>query len=148
MKWLFVALGLTAVAFGSPVDDFIAAAKKKHGAEGEKAARFLSEHMPAQDKEKLSAEFLGENLDLALKARAEFPWARQVPEDIFLNDVLPYAVFDETRESWRGRFLEKARPIVKDAKTATEAAQALNREIFNIVKVHYNTGRKTPSVVT
>lgn len=145
MKCLIVSLCLTGVVLAAPVDDFIAAAKAKHGAEGEKAARFLTEHMPAKDREGLSAEFLGENLDLAFKARAEFPWAKAVPEDVFLNDVLPYAVFDETREGWRKDFLEKAGPIVKDAKTATEAVQALNKEFFNLVKVHYNTGRKAPN---
>jgi len=145
MRCLFVSLGLTGMALAAPADDFIAAAKEKHGGAGEKAARFLTENMPAKDKESLSAEFLGENLDLALKARGEFPWAKQVPEDIFLNDVLPYAVFDETREAWRASFLEKARPIVKDARTASEAAQALNREIFNAVNVHYNLGRKMPN---
>lgn len=145
MKCLIVPLCLTGFAFAAPVDDFISGAKAKHGEPGEQAAQFLADHMPAKDKETLSAEFLTENLDLAFKARTEFPWAKQVPADIFLNDVLPYAVFDETREAWRGSFLEQARPIVKDAKTATEAVQALNREFFNLVKVHYNTGRKQPN---
>ena len=35
-----------------------------------------------------------------------------------------------------------ATPIVKDAKTAEEAAQLLNQHFFNKVNVHYNTGRK------
>jgi dienelactone hydrolase len=145
MKCLLFSLAFAGGVLGAPVDDFIAAAKSKHGAPGEKAARFLAEHMPDADKEKLDAAFLGTNLDLAFQARAEFPWAKQVPEDIFLNDVLPYAVFDETREVWRRDYLEKARPIVKDAATASEAAQALNREFFNLIKVHYNTGRKAPN---
>lgn len=140
-----VSLGLAGWAAAAPVDDFIATAKEKHGEAGEKAARFLTDNMPAKDRETLSAAFLGTNLDLALQARDEFPWAKRVPEAIFLNDVLPYAVFDETREAWRADFLEKARPLVKDARTAGEAAQILNREIFNIVKVHYNTGRKMPN---
>jgi dienelactone hydrolase len=145
MRFLLPLFSLAAAAFGAPADDFIAAAKAKHGEAGEKAAKFLAEHMPARDKETLSAEFLATNLDLAFEARAEFPWAKSVPEEIFLNDVLPYAVFDETREAWRADFLAKARPLVKDAKTASEAAQVLNREFFKIVNVHYNTGRKLPN---
>lgn len=145
MKWLPIPLALVSSILAAPVDDFIAAAKSKHGEAGERAARFLTEHMPATDREKLDAAFLGTNLDLALQARAEFPWAKEVPEEIFLNDVLPYAVFDETREAWRQDYLEKARPLVKDAKTATEAAQSLNREFFKVVNVHYNTGRKAPN---
>ncbi len=145
MRWLFLWLAPAGIALAAPADDFIAAAKAKHGGAGERAARFLVENMPAGDKAALSAEFLAENLDLAFKAREEFPWAKEVPEEIFLNDVLPYAVFDETREPWRAGFLEKARPIVKDAGTAGEAVQALNREFFNVVKVHYDTGRKMPN---
>ena len=127
------------------MDDFIAAVSGKHGDPGRKAAEFLVEHMPARDRESLSAEFLTQNHDLALNARAEFPWAKNVPEEIFLNDVLPYAVFDETRESWRADFLNRARPLVKSAMTASEAAQILNREFFKLLNVHYNTGRKAPN---
>ena len=68
-----------------------------------------------------------------------------MPEDLFLNDVLPYAVFDEPRDPWRAEFLERARPLVKDARTASEAAQRLNRDLFNLINVHYNTGRKRPN---
>ncbi len=130
------------MALASPTDDFIAAAGEKHGAFGEKAARFLVENMPERDKKSLSKDFLIENLDLAFKARETFPWAKQVPEDIFLNDVLPYAVFDEPRDPWRAEFLEKVTPLVKDATTASEAAQAINRDFFNLINTHYNTKRR------
>lgn len=131
----------------APFEDFIAVAQKNHGATGEKAARFLVDNMPEPDRESLSESFLTENLNLAFKARAEFPWAKQISEEVFLNDVLPYAVFDEPRDPWRADFYEKASKIVKDAnaKTATEAAQALNKEIFKLVNVHYNTARKRPN---
>lgn len=142
---LLLPLSLATSAVGGPLDDFIAAARTKHGEPGEAAARFLVEHLPPRDRETLSTEFLVENLDLAFRARAEFPWAAAVPTEIFHNDVLPYAVFDETREPWRAEFLEKARGLVKDAQSATEAAQALNRGLFKEVNVHYNTGRKRPN---
>jgi len=145
MRPLLLAFATACIAIGAPVDDFLAAASAKHGDAGANAARFLVEHMPAKDRAGLSVEFLGENLDLALQARAEFPWAAKVPEDIFLNDVLPYAVFDEPRDAWRADFLLRSRAIVKDAKSASDAAQALNRQLFNLVKVHYNTGRKRPN---
>ena len=123
---------------------FVAAAKEGHGEFGEKAAVFLVEGMPARDLKALKEEFLVENLDLAMKARAEFPWAKEVPEEVYLNDVLPYASLDETRESWRPSFDAQCKDLVKDCKTSTQAAQAINRELFNLIKVHYNTGRKAP----
>lgn len=145
MRHLWLLVSLAGTVLGGPLDDFTAAARAKHGEPGLAAARFLVEHMPAPDRETLSAGFLTTNLDLAFQARAEFPWAKAVPVELFHNDVLPYAVFDETREPWRPDFYGKAKGIVKDSKTATEAAQALNRELFKLVNVHYNTGRKRPN---
>lgn len=142
---VFLWLSLAGALVAGPTEDFTAAARTQHGEAGERAARFLVENMPEKDRAELSAGFLTENLDLAFRARTEFPWAREVPEEIFLNDVLPYAVFDETRDPWRAEFLQRAREIVKGARNATEAAQALNRQWFNLLKVHYNTGRKRPN---
>ncbi len=39
-------------------------------------------------------------------------------------------------------FIRWRSDIVRDCKTATEAAQALNRELFKQINVHYNLGRK------
>lgn len=129
----------------SEISGFLETAGKKHGQFGTKAARFLVKGMPPKDLQSLKKDFLMENLSLALKARKQFTWAKAVPKEIFLNDVLPYASLDETRESWRPEFHEQCSKLVKDCKTATEAAQTINKEFFNIIKVHYNTGRKAPN---
>ena len=70
---------------------------------------------------------------------------RDVPNELFLNDVLPYAILDEKRESWRPMLLELTAPIVAESKTASEAVQAINRQLYDKIKVHYNTGRKRPN---
>lgn len=146
MKYLLLRLiGLGSFALGGEVEGFLGEAKKKHGDFGGKAALFLVEGMPKSDRETLTKDFLMTNLDLAMKARAEFPWAKEIPEEVFFNDVLPYASLDETREDWRTFFYPKCAELVKDAKTTTEVAQAINKGIFNLIKVHYNTGRKAPN---
>jgi len=94
---LILACWLSGFALGDTASDLISIAQANHGVPGEEAARFLLEHMPPEDRSALSLEYLTENLELAFKARAEFSWAADVPEAIFLNDVLPYAVFDEPR---------------------------------------------------
>src|SRR3954470_2962241 len=52
---------------------------------------FIVENMPQPDLETLSSQFLSENLSLAYDALSEAPWAKTIPDAIFLNDVLPYA---------------------------------------------------------
>ena len=136
---------LACLVWGGEVEEFVVAAEEKHGEFGGKAARFLMEGMPKSDRESLTKDFLATNLDLALKARKEFSWAKEVPEEVFLNDVLPYAALDETREDWRSFFYPKCKELVKGANSTTEAAQAINKGIFNLIRVHYNTGRKAPN---
>ena len=124
---------------------FIKAAKESHGDFGDRAAKFLIKGMPEQDLKKLNYEFLKDNLNLAMKARVEFSWCTNLPEELFFNDVLPYASLDETRENWRPQFYQKCRKLVIKASSPTEAVQAINSKLFNLINVHYNTGRKKPN---
>ncbi len=143
--FILVLAALAVPCFGSENwERFQAEAERLHGEPGRAAAAFLAEHRPERD-EDLDVELLLENLHFALRARREFPWASDISDEMFLNDVLPYAVFDETRDGWRASLYESCRKIVADCGTATEAAQALNRELFNEIGVHYNTGRKAPN---
>jgi transglutaminase-like putative cysteine protease/predicted esterase len=123
-------------------ETFVAKAAEKYGDTGRRAAYFLVDNMPAEDRAFRGCDFLMENLSLALEARKKFPWAKSVPERMFFNDVLPYASLDEPRDPWRADFFSRASDLVRDCKTATEAAQALNRELFKQINVHYNTARK------
>jgi transglutaminase-like putative cysteine protease/predicted esterase len=107
-----------------------------------KAVAFLIANMPERDLRSLSASFLLENVNLAYKVRDEVPWGKQIPEAIFLNDVLPYSNFDEPRDPWRKDLRALCLPLVKDCKTPAEAAQKLNASIFAKLKVRYSTGRK------
>src|SRR5436190_12206994 len=122
-------------------ESFVAQAAVKFGETGRRAAYFLVDNMPASDRATLSSEFLMDNLSLALDARKSFPWAAGVAERMFFNDVLPYASLDEPRDPWRAGFYKLASAIVHDCTNATDAAQALNREFFNRVSVHYNLAR-------
>jgi hypothetical protein len=98
--------------------------------------------MPAQDLRGLSSSYLLEDTALAYEALAAAPWGKQIPSDVFLNDVLPYASLNERRDEWRKRLREIATPLVRDCQTPGDAAQALNRQLFTLVNVHYSIQRK------
>ncbi|MCE9610458.1 MAG: transglutaminase-like domain-containing protein [Chthoniobacter sp.] len=106
--------------------------------------RFLIANMPPDDLRSLTADYLRENVTLAYEALAAAPWAAQIPTDLFLNDVLPYASLNERRDAWRARLREVAVPLVRESRTPTEAAQALNRGLFRTVQVRYSTKREKP----
>jgi len=119
----------------------LAKALKKVPARQREGMQFLLDNMPAPDRENLSAEYLLDNVALAYKGLAAAPWAKQIPPDIFLNDILPYAVASETREAWRAQLRKLCAPLVTDCRTPGAAALALNQKLFGLVKVRYSTER-------
>jgi len=114
-------------------------------ADQKKGMEFLLANMPPRDVSSLKADFLLENVKLAYQARAEMPWGKDIPEEIFLNDVLPYAVLDETRDNWRADFYQRFKKIAGDATTASQALERINAAIAKEVGVEYNTKRRAPN---
>ena len=106
--------------------------------------KFLIENMPQGDLESLSARFLLENVALAYEASQMFPWAKNVPKEIFLNDVMPYASVNEQRDNWRQQARDLCLPWIKECKTASEAAQVINQKLFKQLKVKYSMKRRVP----
>jgi hypothetical protein len=110
-------------------------------AEQRDGLQFLVRHMPPRDLATLGSEFLLENTEYAYKVRKETTWGAQLPLDIFLNDVLPYANLNEQRDRWRKDFYEKFMPVVKGCSSAADAAQRLNERMFKMLGVRYSTKR-------
>ena len=152
MRLLLLALLIpVATSVAAPADAapalraFAEDAAREFGEPGAKAAAFLIAGMPAADQHSLTKNFLMENLRLAFRARESFPWAKLVPDELFLDHVLPYAQLDEPRDAWRPKFHPLCGDIVRDCKTATDAVQALNSKLFQQIGVKYDTGRKRPN---
>ena len=108
------------------------------------AMAFLIAYMPERDAKALTADFLLENVSYAFKAREEFPWAKEVPNDIFLNDVVAYVNLNENRENWRKDFYERFKKYVANCKTMREAIDSVNKNVRDELLVDYNTKREKP----
>ena len=102
----------------------------------------LPDQIPAPERPRdLSPESTGGQPALAYQARAEVPWGRGLPEDVFLDAVLPHASVTEPRDSMRAEFHTRYLPLVNDCKTPGQAALAINKKLFADFKVGYNTRR-------
>ena len=117
-------------------------ALKSVSKEQKEGMAFLISYMPERDAKTLTADFLKEHVQYAYKAKAEFPWAKEVPNDIFLNDVVAYVNLNENRQSWRKDFYERFRKYVANCKTMREAIDSVNKNIRDEVVVDYNTKRE------
>lgn len=105
------------------------------------AARFLVSNMPADDFATMDMAAVLDDVHRACAARAAVPWGRDIPEDVFLNYVLPYVNLTEPREPWRAEFMEKFLPLVRELRSSGEAAVRLNAEIWKMLGVKYAAGR-------
>lgn len=154
--WLFVFAVSNHLCADQSLDELIASSVEAAGdnADEIKAAlkdvpsdqsvgmRFLVAYMPERDLTSLSADFLLENVEYAYKAWRESPWRAQVSEEIFLNEVLPYANINERRDRWRKEFYERCKPMIEGIDQPSLAAAKLNQKLFPELKVKYSTKRR------
>ena len=105
---------------------------------------FLISNMPAPDLQTLSAKFLLDHVASVYRTFNATPWKNQIPQQIFFNDVLPYASLNEKREDYDALLEAKIKPIVTGAQTPGAAALALNKQLFPAVGVKYSTERQRP----
>ena len=106
------------------------------------AMRFLVANMPGSDLKRLSADFLLRHVDIAFKARSEAKWGSKIPEEIFFNEILPYANVNESRDDVRQQLRERFWPVVSDLDSISLAAARLNQEVFKQTGVKYSTKRR------
>ncbi len=106
------------------------------------AMEFLVAHMPSDDLQSLTADFLLEHVKIAFEARAAAKWGDQIPTDIFLNDLLPYANVNEARDDVRRELRQRFWPVVQDLDSIRLAAARLNHEVFRQTGVKYSTQRR------
>ena len=99
---------------------------------------FLEKYAPPQY-EPVPGDFTTNNCLLAQAARKTAP--EKYPDEIYLDYVLPYTVIREERDDWRAEFRERFAPLVAGCTNGYEAAAILDRKIWDMVNVHYNTKR-------
>lgn len=103
---------------------------------------YLLENMPTADRDTMSLDLLTENVKYANIAKERFAWAHALPEEVYLNDVLPYFVVDEVRDSWRKELYELFAPTVDTCSTMESAIRVVNGNIPRLTGVDYNTLRE------
>lgn len=100
------------------------------GPEERTCLAFLLANMPEQDLRSIEPGDIVENARFALKARRTVPVAADVPENVFLEYVLPYLAADESFEKWRPGFYDRFFAAALTSPTIEEAVMRLNRDVF------------------
>ena len=134
--------GLDAAIASSERGEELKAALETMDKSQRKDMAYLIINMPDFDRNGIDLELLKENVEYANIAREQFAWAQQLPEEVYLCDVLPYAVVDEVRDSWRKELYGIFAPEVEGCTTMYDAVCAVNANIPRLTGVDYNTLRE------
>ncbi len=124
----------------------IFAALKQSSDEQKEAAAFLIAYMPEKDLKTLSTQFITDQINGAFKARNKFSWCKNLPDSIFLNEVLPYFSLDEYRDNWRENYYSRFSKYVAGCKNIREAIDSVNLNIRDELKIDYNTKRSIVNI--
>lgn len=91
--------------------------------------------------------FFLENIRVALKAREELPWGKQVPLDQWRAFVLPLRVNNEILDNFRVEYYEELRDLVKGM-TMEEAVMELNHWAHQHITYAPSDGRTSSPLAT
>ena len=65
----------------------------------------LGEPVRKDDIDHITANYLINNIELAFKVWREMPWGKDIPFDVFCEEILPYRTSTEPLENWREKVL-------------------------------------------
>ena len=108
---------------------------------------FLYQFMPQPDKTDYSREFYQQNVALSLKARAEMPWGKTIPEREFRHFVVPVRVNNENLDNSREVFYKALKPRVEKL-SMQEAILEVNHWCHEHVTYRPSDGRTSSPLAT
>ena len=103
---------------------------------------YLVAGMPPADLRHLPADVLLENVALAHASFEGSPFASEVPEEVFLDAVLPYAHINERRDDWRGEFTDRFRDPAWGFSSQEDAVRHLNKVVYETYGVSYDANKR------
>lgn len=122
--------------------ELVAAIEALDGEEALEAIAYLLAFIPERDLTTISAELLAGHVEEAIDIRRTSPFCRDIPDEIFLNDVLPHVFVGERREFWRPELRERFADIAWSAPTQSEAVRLLDQELWKQMGVVYHPDKR------
>lgn len=125
------------VEYTVPFENLMAFCIRMNGAESRQAVDEAYGSMKPvikKDVEHVTGDYLVKNIDLSFKVWEEQPWGKDVPFDVFCEDILPYRVANEPLENWREKVLACYAKLNTSFKTqqgitAVEACSQANSQL-------------------
>jgi hypothetical protein len=108
------------VEYDVPFENLMAFCIRMGGIESQKDADEAYGSMKSvikYDVKYITGDYLIDNIELAFKVWEEQPWGKDVPFDVFCEEILPYRVANEPLENWRKKVLASYAKLNSSFKT-------------------------------
>lgn len=115
--------------------------------EQQEALKFLYAYMPLSDLADYTGEYYLGQVNMSLKARDEFSWGKDIPEDIFRHFVLPIRVNNENLDTARNVFFSKLKDRISGM-SMEQAALEVNHWCHENVNYRGSDGRTSSPLAT
>jgi hypothetical protein len=119
----------------------------------QQATLWLRQHKPSKLPSDTEAKlfddvYQSENAEYATSAWQEFEYSKHVPQELFVNWVLPFVNYDEPVDAWRRPLYEKLRGEVQGKQTLRAAAEAAIPHVWASLgkKIEFK-GNNTPGIM-
>lgn len=112
--------------------------------EEKEALQYLYAYMPLSDLGHQDGDFFLRQVRLSLQARQTFNWGKDIPNDLFLQYVLPVRVNNEYLDSARGLFFDELKERLRGM-SMKEAALEVNHWCHEKVTYHSTDEYRTSS---
>lgn len=93
----------------------------------------------------LDQGLIGPTIDLALKAKMEYPWTDALPQEVFYEYVLNYANLNEGRSNWRPLLWDALHPLIKQDQgsdssslTPNDVVRMVNKKLWSSLPTPHN----------
>jgi hypothetical protein len=140
------------VEYNVPFENMIALHSRLDGIDNEKSvdeAYGVIRPVMKYDVKYITGNYLIKNIELAFKVWEEQPWGKDVPFDVFCEEILPYRVANEPLENWREKVLVGFSVLnrsfkTQDSITAEEACSLVNSQLprfkltYNMPEMNYS----------
>jgi hypothetical protein len=102
----------------------------------------LGEPVIMEDLKFITAEYLISNIELSFQVWEEQPWGKNIPFDIFCEEILPYRVRNEPLENWREKALASFDDLngsfkLQSGITAAQACAEVNSQLPKFMNVSH-----------
>ncbi|MDR0605383.1 MAG: hypothetical protein LBG80_13870, partial [Bacteroidales bacterium] len=101
-----------------------------------------SQQKRLSDLQHIKASYLINNIDRSFEVWASMPWGKNVPFDVFCEEILPYRISTEPLENWRDIVLEQYRTLYDSLRTSNVDVMTACIRIFEAMGMEWDSVNK------